>query len=242
MPNPGTYLPTDRIRFDGQLNLLRAYATIGQKSTQAITNEQIAEFAHLKPETASLANPFFANLKLISWIGGGYLPSDALRRYFRDVDEQRRPDPEQNLKPLFMETWFWRELAAALDNAHPQPIPIDEAMYILRTAADVGKNADSKLQILLEYLVFVGLIRLVGGDIFLAGEERSQEAPIASVPQYSHDMYIPFVFEARMRGVYVKVEIDPKTYKWTPNTLAEYMDGIGLQIGKAMDMNVSNEE
>src|SRR2546421_437888 len=62
---PKKVLPTDRIAFDKQLDVLRAYVIESHEGERPATNQQIADRVGMTHSTVSLANPFFADIGLI---------------------------------------------------------------------------------------------------------------------------------------------------------------------------------
>src|SRR4051794_11552985 len=72
---PTRTLPTNRISFANQLNLLRAYAAASDTGTKPVTNDAVASIAGMSPNTATLANGFFADVGFLQRSDGGYVPA-----------------------------------------------------------------------------------------------------------------------------------------------------------------------
>src|SRR5437867_10717172 len=62
---PSKYLPTERITFAKQLDILRAWAAASGPAGKVATNDDVAEIVRMQPSTVSLANPFLASGGLI---------------------------------------------------------------------------------------------------------------------------------------------------------------------------------
>src|SRR5271157_4144845 len=72
---PAKVLPTDRIAFPRQLDLLRAYAIASGPTGKAVSLNDVASVMKLTASTISLANPFFTDIGLIARIEGGFVPA-----------------------------------------------------------------------------------------------------------------------------------------------------------------------
>src|SRR5262245_6781585 len=68
---PTRVLPTERIAFSKQLDLLRAYGALGQGG--AVGLKDAADVVKLNPTTATLANSFFTDNGLLQKGEGGRL-------------------------------------------------------------------------------------------------------------------------------------------------------------------------
>src|SRR5262245_57681055 len=71
---PNKYLPTPRITFSKQLDILRAWAAASGPTGKVATNDGVAEIVKMQPSTVSLANPFLASSGLLVKTDGGYIP------------------------------------------------------------------------------------------------------------------------------------------------------------------------
>src|SRR5437879_2468995 len=56
---PTKYLPTPRITFNKQLDILRAWAAASGPTGRVASNGAVAEIVKMQPSTVSLAKPFF---------------------------------------------------------------------------------------------------------------------------------------------------------------------------------------
>src|SRR5215210_6833932 len=68
-------LPTPRIAFARQMDLLRAYGNVGGHEGRPVSHVDVAPLVKIAASTASLANPFFADVGLLMRSDGGYTPS-----------------------------------------------------------------------------------------------------------------------------------------------------------------------
>src|SRR5437762_5574893 len=102
---PKKILPTDRINFSKQLDLLRAFAAASGPSGRTVTNNDVAVIVGLKASTVSLANPFFSDVGLLLRADGGYTPSSAVVAFSRAF-EWNRETASHKLATVISETWF----------------------------------------------------------------------------------------------------------------------------------------
>jgi hypothetical protein len=171
-------LPTPRISFAKQLDILRAYAAEGDKP---VTNDQVAALVKIAASTASLANPFFADIGLVDRIDGKYQASPAVQSFAR----AHRWDPEnapRELAPVLIETWFAKRLLPRLAYS---AMSEREATAELDQEAKAGPEYLPQLRVLLDFLEASGLIHRDGGRVEPGDADTHvpQMAPTEPEPQ-----------------------------------------------------------
>src|SRR3990172_1517951 len=73
---PKYSLPTERIAFDRQLEILRAYVSAsGAQASRPVSNNDLGGIVKLNVSTASLPNAFFRDARLLEQVDGGHLPT-----------------------------------------------------------------------------------------------------------------------------------------------------------------------
>src|SRR5450432_3499934 len=72
---PNKPLPTDRLAFTKQMDLLRAWVAASGANAKAVTNKDVAPIIKLSDNTTSLANAFFIASGFLMRGDGGYTPS-----------------------------------------------------------------------------------------------------------------------------------------------------------------------
>src|SRR5262245_56425834 len=86
-PKPSKPLPTTRIAFTKQLDILRAYAVAYATSGKSVTNVEIGNIVKMSPSTVPHATGFFGDAEiglLIRGDGGvGYVPSSPVIAFNR---------------------------------------------------------------------------------------------------------------------------------------------------------------
>jgi hypothetical protein len=169
-------LPTRRIAFPKQLDLLRAYAALGT-SGGSVENQAVAELVGMSPATTSLANGFFLACGLIARAEGGVTPAPEVVRFQRAYQWSPETAPHE-LAPVLERMWFAQALQPPLALG---PITDAKAMAILGSASGATKHRAAELRLLIDYLEASGLIARSDGHIRAASPDESQrEATVAA--------------------------------------------------------------
>lgn len=158
---PTKTLPTDRITFDNQLKILRAWAALGM-SGKPITNEDVAAAVGMKASTIALANPFFSNIGLLMKVDNGYIPAPQVVDFFRST-EWDESTAAHKLAPVLREQWF--ALAVIPTLAVSGSMTEEQAIARLADAASATKEYKNQLGVLVDYLNGSGLLIHEGDQI-----------------------------------------------------------------------------
>jgi hypothetical protein len=165
-------LPTPRISFGKQLDLLRAYAAASGAAIKPVALNDVAPIVGMTSSTISLASPFFNSVGLVTRTGGGFVPADAVMSFA----QMHQWDPDKaawELKGLLGESWFAEALMPRLEFASLRD---EEALAQIAKAADATPKARAQLQMVLEYMQVAGLIEREG-DLVRAPESRAEAMP-----------------------------------------------------------------
>ena len=153
-------LPTGRIAFPKQLELLRAYAIAGADGA-VVQNRKLAEMVGMNYKTTSLANAFFLDIGFIRRDEGGVLPAAELIAF----QQSFQWDPERatwELAPIIKESWFAKALLAQL---RLRPLSEKDAISTMAKVVTAGPNLTQELRMLLDYLEAANLILRDGGMV-----------------------------------------------------------------------------
>ena len=158
---PTRALPTDRIGFAKQLELLRGYAALAAQGTSAPTNPAVANLVGLNRNTSILAHPFFLDIGLLGKTGDGYTPAPEVIAYGKAFSWNQET-AAQRLAPVLRRTWFAQELLPRLAMG-----TLDEtrAIQLLGEASSAGPRFEGQIKGLLQYLTVSGVIRREGDTI-----------------------------------------------------------------------------
>jgi hypothetical protein len=174
---PTRRLPTPRISFPRQLDLLRAYAAASDGGTKPVDNKDVAQFVGMSKDTVSLANPFFADAGFLTRVEGGYLPAPAVLNFAR-VHQWDAEKAGAELGPLMRRTWFAEALLPRLAfNAMAER----DAIIELAKEAGANKSYEPQIATLLDYLATAGLVMRENG-MLTRSRSISRQEPEASPP------------------------------------------------------------
>jgi hypothetical protein len=188
---PKKPLPTDRIPLSTQLDILRGYGAISTPDGKPIRLKELGAVVKRDPDTVSLCNPFFSDVKLITKDGGGYLPSAEVVNYHNAY--KWNPDTAaREIAPIISESWFAQELMSKLNF---RPLEESEAIADLAKAVSAGPKYKKNLKLLLDYIEAAGLVTRDGNMLVKASQtsvpqarnERPIEQPVEqSAPEPQH--------------------------------------------------------
>jgi hypothetical protein len=235
-------LPTDRINFSKQLDIIRAYAACGA-SGKPVTNADVGEMMKMQPSTVSLTNAFLSSIGLIIKAEGGYSPAPEVLSFLR-ANEWTPETAAHELAPKIQPSWFADIL---LPKVSFSPMSEEAALAKLSEAAQAGPIYRGQLRILLDYLQVAGLIDREGGQIMLP---RNGSAPAQTPPGSAGVASRPMepdlkgsaatVFSRTTEGAVhfnVSVKVDMKELEgWKPERIAAFFNGIAQVLAAKADI------
>ena len=184
---PTRPLPTRRVAYAKQVEILRAYSAICGGNPKPVTNAELAAAVGLAADTIGYANPFFVAIGLLERSDAGIcIPCPLLLTYH--VAYQWEPERAfQKLAPIFKKAWFAEVLMPRL---RFRPLTDEEAIAALAEASAATPDYKSQLKLILDFLSDAGVVVRENGTIKLAqsgaplGSEEVQRAepPEEAVP------------------------------------------------------------
>jgi hypothetical protein len=246
-------LPTPRITFSKQLDILRAFAAASGPTGKVASNDDVGEIVKMNASTISLANPFLASGGLITKTDGGYIPCSEVMSFLRAYEWS--PDTAaQKLAPVLAKTWFAEELLSKLAFG---PMSADEAIQDLADAASAAPEYRGQLEILLDYLAVAGLIQRDGNQIKKGGTVVTSSAttPLeASAPAKSDNSpppqesppkpIVPTFFGTTEGAVnfHVSVRVDMGEFaNWKPDRIAAFFSGMAQVLAAKANVEKKDE-
>lgn len=181
-PKPTRVLPTTRISFAKQLELLRAFAVAAGPNVRAVSLKEAADIIKIASQTVSLGTPFFFDVGLIrKGEAGKAIPSDPLRA-FNIAHEWEPATASRKLAPVFLESWFWEAIQARL--RHQRSMQEHEVLAAIQKACAASQQHKPQLLQLLAFLQVAGLIER-DGTVVRIGPTASETYPAvaASAPE-----------------------------------------------------------
>ena len=175
-------LPTSRINFVKQLNLIRAFGIEGQGGAPAKI-EAVAKLAEMVATTAGMLNPFLIENHFIERTGAGEAaPASAVIDFARAYSWA--PDTAATkLAPLIRQTWFGARMVTLLGF---RSMAVDQMIAELAAEAAAGTDYRPEIALLVEYAVAAGVVRKDGSQLFLGEVGAETPAPPTSAPEPQH--------------------------------------------------------
>lgn len=235
---PNKTLPTDRITFTRQLDLLRAWAAASSPSGKVVSNTDVADMVKMMSSTVSLANPFFASIGLLQKAEGGYIPSPDVIAYHRAAEYSEFPS--HKLAPLVRDSWFG---LALLPKLAYRPLSESEALGVLHDASQASGDYRQQIKMLLEYLIAGGVAQREGDFIksakpafefgppsSAAETERTSEPEIATQPKQN----VATAYAASPEGgisFHISVKVNMEQFAtWKPERITAFFAGIAQML------------
>jgi hypothetical protein len=242
-------LPTDRMAFPKQLDVLRAYAAIHASTSKVVTNHEVAAMLKpkLQPSTISMANPFLASIGLLEKAEGGYTPSSEVCAFLRAYEWNSETAAHQ-LAPLLKTSWFGQ---AILPMVTFSSISEKEAIEKLGQASSAGPEYRVQIRCLLEYLSASGLIDREGGQLksvkptALAVDgsvKNGRLAETGSAPpvEPAESARINTGFAQSPEGAiqfHISIRVGMSEFGgWAPDRIAAFMSGIAQILAAKADV------
>jgi hypothetical protein len=172
---PSQILPSDRLAFKKQLAALQAYTVVFESNgNKPVTNDAAGQLIGMAGSTLMVTNPFFCEMKLLvrQKDEEGFVPTNEALAYHKA--HEWSPDAAgEKLRGLFERTWFAEALVPRLKFRDYEE---REALTVLAEACGATKEYEERLSILLDFMVFTGVVVREGGNIRSAAG-RTAEKP-----------------------------------------------------------------
>lgn len=154
-------LPTERISFEKQLVILRAFAKASGPDRVGVSNSDVARYAEIGAASISLGNAFWTESGLLVRDGIKMRPVEAVFNF----DQAAEWTPEQAATKLaepLAASWFGK---AMLTKLSMKPCSINEALTFLAQECRASTDYKPQLKTLLDYLQAAGLISIDGSTV-----------------------------------------------------------------------------
>ena len=261
---PTKVLPTRRITFSKQLDILRAYAAASGPGNKLVTLREVSDIVKMASGTVTIANPFFTDTKLLFRTEGmGLTPSPAVMEFARAF-EWNRETAAHKLAPPLSQMWFTEVLLPRLAFGD---LSEDEAITILAEKSSSPPDYKNQLRLILDFLEASGLIKREDGRIKAGSKASSTPQPATPEKRTAeqedkkeHSSLTPHsslspsagrvttAFTQPTQGVvnfYIDVRMDMTEFAgWTPDRIAAFFNGIALVLSAkaGVEKDVSSEE
>lgn len=177
-PRASKALPTDRLKWDQQVNALKAIAVASNYGKEAVGAADIAPRLGTIPATAGLNNQFFMESGLIAREAKGrYKPTEAVNTFARKHTFDSA-GAGRELAGALSRTWYFQAVRQQLEMGATTK---DTMIRVLADTAGATAEYESQLGFLLSWLEFVGLITTEGGTVEVTESGRAKD-PAADAP------------------------------------------------------------
>jgi hypothetical protein len=165
-PKPAKILPTARVSFPKQLDILRAYAAASGPSNKPVTSEEVGGIVKIAGSTVMLANPFFMDVGFLQKIeqkgeAWKFQPSPEVTNFQRAYAWNADTAPHK-LAPRLALSWFAQALLPKLSFG---PVDEVEAISILAEKAAAAPEYRPNLKLLIDFMEAAGMVERVEGRI-----------------------------------------------------------------------------
>lgn len=174
-PRPIKSLPTDRVSFENQLLILRAFAKASLAVDKAaVSNSEVARYAGVAPSSISNCNAFWNDAGLLVREGYKLRPVQAIFD-FDQASEWSADQAGGRLASVLGASWFGK---AMLTKLAIKPTTIPEALQFLAQECRASIDYKDQIKLLLDYLEVAGLVVLDGSNVSKAATRTVEELPV----------------------------------------------------------------
>lgn len=232
---PSRALPSDRVSFPKQLEILRAIGAASDAKGGPVTNVEVGNVVGMVSQTVSLMNGFFTDIGLLEKTGDGLLPCPevvAMKRAY-----EWNPDSAMiKLAPVIVRSWF---AVALMPKLQFRPITMDQAIQELAEAASAGPKYRNQLEALVLYMQISGIVSNENGTVRLIqvrpdAQPQSPPTTTTPAPHESKDQqrqsavstsYVNATAGLVQFNISVKVDMQEMA-AWTPDRIQAFFAGI----------------
>lgn len=168
-------VPTDRMKFDTQIQALRTICKASDNGSKPVDAETMASLMGLSAATAPLNNAFYIDLGLVEKAGKGeYKPSETALQFTNKWAFNKEEAPAL-LAPAFQSSWFFAPVKQKLEL--DGEATINQLVETLAMRAGTDDSYSTQYTFLLEWLKFVGLITIDSNTVRLTSTDISIAEP-----------------------------------------------------------------
>lgn len=168
-PKPTRVLPTNRVAFTKQQDILRAFGALGA-GNKAVSNTEVSKLVNLHNATVGLLTPFLADVGLLRRTPEGFTVSEEVVK-FNQAFQWSPESAGQRMSPVISRAWFSEPILSRLRFS---PLPEDDAIRELAIVASAGPSYKQHLSNLIDYLELAGLITRENEMIRLAQQRTAR--------------------------------------------------------------------
>lgn len=179
---PTKVLPTDRLALDRQMAVVAAFAAVSEsKEGKTVTNDEagaVVQPTKMAGTTIGMTNAFFCAVGLLTrQDNGSFSVAPEVMAFFKAQHGLSPESAPEKLRPLFEKQWFFQAVGPRLKLGAQD---IQTVIKVLGEASGAGKDHLRRVELLIEFICFVGLARKDGNQLRMAiATSRSDETESA---------------------------------------------------------------
>ena len=157
-------LPTDRISFDRQVEILKAFSACYESNGgKPVTPDQAGDALTPKfsGSTIGVAVPFFVDAGLLTRADTGFAPIRELVEYNRAFDFSPA-EAKRKIRPVVESAWFSKLLGPRLRLA---PQNFEDCVGVLAIEATAEKEHLERVRPLIKFLEWAGIVNISGNSV-----------------------------------------------------------------------------
>jgi hypothetical protein len=233
---PTKRLPTYRINFAKQLDIIRSYGLKSQNGKAAHYRE-VGELVKIHENTVALMIGFMVENGFLERHGISTFATKPVIEFAQAYSWSQETAPRK-LAPIIRNTWFGKLL---LDKLAFRSMTEDDAVAALAGAVAAGPEYKSQIEMLVDYAVVSGVARREGnqlllGDEAIASEGLSLRQELAAPVDYKDDPPPPrstanvatsFLTTEGAVQFHVSIRVSMQEMAgWTPDRISAFFAGL----------------
>jgi hypothetical protein len=160
---PDRALPTDRMKFEKQVEALRVFAALSGSTHGAVTADDLGQALGLSPNTAGLCSGFFKDSGWLTRVSRGvYAATEPLLEFHRHltIDPDNHQAAVAFLASTARQSWYWDAVQHLVTTGARLPL-----ILLQLSKASNATEHKTQLTMLVEWLEWLGLLRREGDMI-----------------------------------------------------------------------------
>lgn len=236
-PKPLRPLPTNRVAFQKQLEIIRAFGAISGPDRKAVSNVDVSKVVNLHPSTVGLVVPFLTECGFLTKASDGLVPAEEVTSFAAAHDWG--PDVAfHRCAPIATRTWMFTALEAKLRFS---PLGRHVAITELSVVSAAGPTFRTHLEMAIEFLVTAGVVVADGDQLRLprAGSEQKQAQHEPSKDHSSPPQGKPKsdVNDAGALKFNIGINVDmAELATWSPERITAFFSGMAQVIAAKAKM------
>jgi hypothetical protein len=232
-------LPTDRIAFPRQLDVLRGFAVAAADNGGSASNNNVAPLVSMSHHTIALSNSFFVEAGFMTRTAPGrFAPAAGVVEYSR-AHSWTPTTATHRLAPIVSSSWFGQLIARKVS---VQARNAEEIMSDLAGEAGASPEHRPQIELLIEFAVASGIVERDGQTLKQATptaarpEITTDAAPAADIPEPAprkRGVTTAFMKDDTSGGVSfdVSVHVSMSDFAgWRPERISAFFGGIAAVL------------